>query len=146
MDQIPEILEGINFLTLHGVLTFGGCLLVIANMQLTSWAELDAEDPRWVQWSNRGVKIILALALLWSFSVVNSHNWDPFRPGIMVLIAIDLQFAFRCITLVLAIRRRERLEGPKGGHRLEDQKFFASLRKPASRAGRGSSRHFGFPV
>lgn len=123
-DQLP---------TLPGALTLAGSIMVLYNAQMTSWAGMDDGDALWLQWLNRGVRLILSGVLFLLFVLSQTGDWGPYPPTVILIIALDLQLLLRSITLMLTHQKTKGASQVNVSRRLEDEPFFRNLhlRNPA---------------
>ncbi len=100
--QINHLLDQINLVPLHTILTLFGVLISLYVMNLTSHYHEDRGDPAWLQWSHRGGLALLALTFLWMLTYGRGKDWSPWPPMVALEFIIDSMLVLRAITVHLA--------------------------------------------
>lgn len=131
LAQILQFLSPDRLPSLPGFLTLSGSIMALYNAQMTSWASMDDDDAPFLQWINRGARLLLSAVLFWLFIMSQTGDWGPYPPTVILIIALDLQLLFRSLTLIFAHRSKTRGASRINVTRhLADEPFFRNLHRP----------------
>lgn len=102
-----DILNSADLQTIHIVLCLGGVLLSTHLMQLI-WHNPE-EGGLCLRWMRRINLALVAFAMLWSLSIVVEKGWQPWPPGVLLVLSVDLMMLIR---VVVTYRLRCRASEP----------------------------------
>lgn len=104
--RIEQILEHCDLTFLLGVLAVIGFFLAVYVNQLTHYEAEDSSDPWWIKVVFRPLSYItLALSFLWVLSYGQAHDWQPWPPMLMMILAIDMILFIRALAIKARVRR-----------------------------------------
>jgi hypothetical protein len=111
IDLVLHRFEVADLQRCHLILALSGAILSVYVMSLTSYEQEDRVDPKWLQWTRRVGHAMTALALLWSVNYMESHQWQPWPPLLLLILSVNITMAVRAIAIHCRIWREGRRRG-----------------------------------
>lgn len=85
-----HILERTDLYALQFFASLAGAILAVYVMQLVSRGTIFLGSGNIVGWIIRLAFGALALGFIWSLSYATHKGWQPWPPGLLILLAVDL--------------------------------------------------------
>ena len=105
MTNIDHLMEGVDLISIHTILSLIGAILTAYLMQLTS--HLDSHDPVFIRWFRRATLAGTSLAMLWTVSYSVTKLWQPWPPDLAVIFFVDMMVAIRIGSIYSSLHRRK---------------------------------------
>src|ERR1700722_9398553 len=103
--QIDRILETIDLSYVLTILGMIGFFLAIYVNQLTRYEGEDTNDPWYVRNTRAAAYLLLAWSYLWVLSYADRHDWQPWPPVILMILAMDAILMIRALAIKARVRR-----------------------------------------
>jgi uncharacterized membrane protein AbrB (regulator of aidB expression) len=105
MTAVDHALVGVDLNGIFAALSMIGTMLSAALMQVTWHSEGAYNDSMWLRWIRRFAIMCIGLALAWTLSYSLAREWQPWPPMVALVLALNVNFAIRIVTIKLRERR-----------------------------------------